>query len=176
MKINVSDIINSYRLSYKEDGEAFFHEFEEGTAGDAKLTEPVTVDIEITNDEKRFYLKGRVKGAMDLLCSRCLDYSKTPFDEAFSITLLQGYDSRYDDVHELELTHDDLLIEEFAGNEIDLSRIVYEQLALLCPINPLCSEKCKGLCQNCGTNLNEKDCGCQVDDDDHPFSALKKIK
>jgi uncharacterized protein len=41
------------------------------------------------------------------------------------------------------------------GN-IDLEPIVYEYLLLEIPINPVCREDCKGLCDICGENLNEE--------------------
>ena len=39
----------------------------------------------------------------------------------------------------------------------------------------LCSEDCKGLCPQCGADLNEGDCGCDNEVIDPRWEALKKI-
>ena len=39
----------------------------------------------------------------------------------------------------------------------------------------LCSEDCKGLCQHCGADLNEGDCGCSQENIDPRWAALVDI-
>ena len=56
-------------------------------------------------------------------------------------------------------------IEEFdayvyEGDEIDFINIVEQTLDFNLPQRVLCSEECKGLCQDCGANLNKEDCSC----------------
>jgi len=43
---------------------------------------------------------------------------------------------------------------------IDLDPDIREEIILSYPINPLCSDICKGLCPRCGCNLNEGGCNC----------------
>ena len=45
-------------------------------------------------------------------------------------------------------------------SQIDLLPALREYLILATPPHPLCQESCAGLCQVCGTNLNEGVCGC----------------
>ena len=45
-------------------------------------------------------------------------------------------------------------------SQIDLLPALREDLILAAPPHPLCQESCAGLCQVCGTNLNEGVCGC----------------
>ena len=42
----------------------------------------------------------------------------------------------------------------FEGGEIHLSEIACEQIFLEIPYQPLCQEDCKGLCPQCGRDLN----------------------
>ena len=42
----------------------------------------------------------------------------------------------------------------YTGEDIDLSPFVREQTLLALPLRPLCSEKCRGLCPDCGAELN----------------------
>ncbi len=45
-------------------------------------------------------------------------------------------------------------------SQIDLLPALREHLILATPLQPLCHERCAGLCQVCGDNLNEGVCGC----------------
>jgi uncharacterized protein len=43
---------------------------------------------------------------------------------------------------------------------IDLNNDIKEVIVLENPIKQLCSDDCKGLCQRCGTDLNQRQCDC----------------
>ena len=60
--------------------------------------------------------------------------------------------------------------------QIDLGHLVMEQLHLALPMKPLCSETCKGLCPQCGTNLNTGSCNCDPRWEDPRLAALKALK
>jgi uncharacterized protein len=49
-------------------------------------------------------------------------------------------------------------------------------ISLAEPINPVCNKRCKGLCPNCGTNLNQASCDCILDEQNNPWDALKNFK
>ena len=48
-----------------------------------------------------------------------------------------------------------------AGEELDVSEDIREELLLNLPVNMLCSDDCEGLCSECGANLNKEDCSCR---------------
>lgn len=62
-------------------------------------------------------------------------------------------------------------------HEIDLLPMIREEILLHLPLFPVCSKKCKGLCQKCGTNLNKEKCGCpeKKDIEGKPLSILKNM-
>jgi uncharacterized protein len=66
--------------------------------------------------------------------------------------------------------------EVFDGKTIDLDPIVREQVLLALPMNAVCREDCKGLCAQCGQNLNEKQCGCEPKVIDPRLAPLMNIK
>jgi uncharacterized protein len=81
------------------------------------------------------------------------------------------------DVHELYqqvLTDPDAF--EIVGDQIDLSRMVKENILLEAPIAPLCRPDCAGLCPTCGTDLNEASCDCVTVDLDPRWQALSQLK
>ena len=59
---------------------------------------------------------------------------------------------------------------------INLLDLLREELWLAWKPMVVCSEACKGLCQQCGENLNRHECKCSQHDDDHPFAALRNIR
>ena len=56
-----------------------------------------------------------------------------------------------------------------------LESVVEEHLLLSLPMQPLCSEDCKGLCTGCGANRNHQDCACPEGAGRSPFDCLKEF-
>jgi len=50
-----------------------------------------------------------------------------------------------------------------------------EQCYLSLPMKPLCRPDCRGLCPQCGTNLNRGACACRREWDDPRLTALKTL-
>ncbi len=109
--------------------------------------------------------QGTISGAVMTTCVRCLESFPSPF--SFSLSELFVTD------HSIIGADDVFLIDD--GNAIDLSPIVREEAILAVPMHAVCREDCQGLCQNCGQNLNEKDCGCEEDTSDPRFAALRNL-
>lgn len=102
-------------------------------------------------------------GETGLECVRCLRPYNQPL--AWEFTELYAFDRR-------SMTESELLVPE--NGHIDLQPLVREYAILELPILPLCREDCKGLCLECGQDLNEKDCGHRPEGDS-PFSILKDL-
>jgi uncharacterized protein len=66
--------------------------------------------------------------------------------------------------------------EPFDGHVLDLEPTLREQILLALPMDALCSEACKGLCPNCGQNLNEATCDCRADVADPRWAKLRELK
>ncbi|MEN8225445.1 MAG: DUF177 domain-containing protein, partial [Bacteroidota bacterium] len=66
----------------------------------------------------------------------------------------------------------------FSQNEdvIDLSSSFRELILIEEQIKNICKDDCKGLCSNCGENLNEGTCGCSTEIKDNTWDALKNLK
>jgi uncharacterized protein len=54
---------------------------------------------------------------------------------------------------------------------VDLTEDMREAIILAFPSYPVCSDDCKGLCQQCGANMNNVECSCKPPDDDR-WAAL----
>ena len=74
-------------------------------------------------------------------------------------------ESEYEEDLETIVTDTDLNVEE----------LLRQAILVELPLQPLCSEDCKGLCPKCGNNFNEGLCSCQKDADESPFIKLENL-
>lgn len=109
-------------------------------------------------------LQGDFSAETTLNCVRCL----TDFSHKlnWSFTELYAFDKRSE-------TESGLILPEDA--HLDIAELLREYALLEIPINTLCKPDCKGLCLECGQNLNEKDCGHRPYEADSPFAKLKDL-
>ena len=77
---------------------------------------------------------------------------------------------------EMELDSEELDEDYFQGDELDLNVLLREQILLALPLKPLCREECRGLCRQCGANLNRESCSCAAPGFNSSFAALEKLK
>ncbi|MPN53394.1 hypothetical protein SDC9_201058 [bioreactor metagenome] len=63
-------------------------------------------------------------------------------------------------------------------DEMDIGEDVRAEMLVELPMNLLCSEDCRGLCPNCGVNLNQKTCNCNGggENSDDRWGALNDLK
>ena len=59
----------------------------------------------------------------------------------------------------------------YSEEYIDLSEDIRESFLLEIPTRVLCSEKCEGLCPQCGKNLNEGKCDCRLESEETQTSS-----
>jgi uncharacterized protein len=77
---------------------------------------------------------------------------------------------------EREVEADDMTTAFYENETIDLGQLMHEQFYLVLPMKPLCAADCRGLCAQCGTNLNRGTCDCSRDWEDPRLAALKSWK
>ena len=87
------------------------------------------------------------QGQIGAECARCLQDFDLTLQTEFSD--LYAFDSR-------STTESDLILPDDAN--IDLEPLVREYLLVEEPISPLCRPDCKGLCSQCGEDLNFVTC------------------
>ncbi len=138
-----------------------------------RVTSPVHLSLDIHKDGQQFRLVGRVKATLDLACSRCLDDFRFPVEASFDVLYLPHAENTGEG--ELEVEDDDLTTAYYRDDQIDLAQLVREQFYLAAPMKPLCREACKGLCAQCGTNLNTGSCDCRPEWTDPRLEALKSL-
>jgi uncharacterized protein len=133
------------------------------------LVEPLEVDLTARSVGDGVLLRGRLRATVERECRRCLVGVRQPVDDTVDMLFAPiGED-------EDELGGEVYPLPE-RGQELDVTDAVREQLLLRAPQYVLCEEACRGLCPQCGTNLNEGSCDCVSEAAPSPWDALKQVK
>ena len=106
---------------------------------------------------ERFYFSGHLAGVARDTCRRCLAEVETPVQEDLHLLYAEsgGEDEDDPDVYPIDAREHDL----------DLRPAIREEWLLAVPALVVCKEDCKGLCAQCGADLNAGACRCaQVQD------------
>jgi len=160
------------------------------TAKKLDLTfDPTEIDLEgesvsllgktlFTGDAERIDGKADIHGAIEtdvsLDCTRCLEPITKHLEIPFHAVFVDA--SEEDTNAEAEIEEDELDESLVEDGEIDMAEVIREQILLAVPDQIFCREDCKGLCPQCGANLNLIDCKCADDDIDPRWAALKSLK
>jgi len=138
---------------------------------------PTSVDGLATRVGVTVTLGLKVQTSIDIQCGRCLEPLIIPVNSEFKYTLTPAPEEIKE--AEIELFPDivdDVNLGYYQEDDIDLDPIVLEQIVLQIPIKPLCREECRGLCPQCGADLNVESCDCRADSGDLRLAVLKNFK
>jgi len=133
-------------------------------------------DLTVVREFDHIRVAGRITVPLALSCSRCLADFTSFVDNSFTIFFRKESSVTASNEDELELGEMDLLSSVYSGDDIDLTHEIEEQVAMEIPLKPLCSDDCKGLCHECGIDLNTSSCLCSKEPASLTFSALKDFK
>ncbi|MDO4719679.1 MAG: DUF177 domain-containing protein [Peptostreptococcaceae bacterium] len=116
------------------------------------LSNPL-IEGNLRRRDGRIYGEFVVKISLKEDCSRCLMPASSDY-----ICEIRGYLMQEEEETD-DLDDDIILVEDFA---LRLEHIL--DLALLedLPAKVICSEDCRGLCPDCGANLNQTQCSCEA--------------
>ena len=160
------------------------------------------LEVSAYGDETTVFVSGRIHGWLYVACGRCLGPAKIAFDEQLRVTFVPQQQLEEDSAKAVadadeepakaapeaksaskeaaeddgpEVEEGDLDLFGYIGEIIDLEPVVREQFVLAIPYAPLCKEACKGLCSQCGADLNVAACSCPPIVDGR-WEALGKMK
>ncbi|HUN58295.1 MAG TPA: DUF177 domain-containing protein [Candidatus Binataceae bacterium] len=172
MKLRVDDISGEAKeIAFAEAEETINRTLEAGPVHEFRITGPVNVEMSYYRAGTELFFEGELTAMTAASCARCAEEFVTPSTRSFRYilvprALMSSADERADDL-------------EFAvyeGDEVDLTPLVQEQVLLALPTRPLCKEDCRGLCPQCGINLNEHHCECRTGQFDTRLAVLRHLK
>ena len=163
---------------YRQPVSTFERTFQPGEVPDDadayRIAAPVHLAFEIQKDKDKFRLVGTVNTELELSCGRCLEPYRLPVAAPFDLRYLPATEASTDTEQEVE--DEDLGTSYYRDEQIDLNELLREQFYLALPMKPLCQDACRGLCPQCGTNLNTGTCTCDPTWQDPRLAALKDLK
>lgn len=146
---------------------------------------PLHIDSNLRKMERRVLFHARGQASLGAPCGRCLSQVAVEVPLDFQMTFVPADEVAVRGEHLEEgqptgrpsrtFAADEVNEETYTGKVIDLDPVVREQLLLALPGYPVCQDNCKGLCPVCGTNLNERDCGCDRRVPDPRWAALERF-
>jgi len=159
-RLNVGFIVHE-EIGYSH---KFPLEYDKAVLGDDLTLENFNAMIVIDRTQQGLVVQGEFSGDTALECVRCLK----PYTQH-----LQGDWTELYAFNEKSVSESGLLMPD--DGHIDFTPVLREYALLEVPIKALCKPDCKGLCAECGQDLNIKDCGHRQHDENSPFAALKDL-
>jgi uncharacterized protein len=143
-----------------------------------EFRKPLKISVKAFKIRELYEVEGHFETQIRITCSRCLKNFDTLLASDFALTYAREMQGLMDvlDEKEIELKLEDVGLLYFRGEEINLQQGIQEQVVMAFPVQPLCAHNCKGLCSQCGSDLNLKDCGCRQMTGSNKFAVLKNLK
>jgi uncharacterized protein len=149
-----------------------FHEDNVQLDDDMKVIGPLNGHMRMRRTNQGLLVDGWVELTLELSCNRCLKDFELPmhvnFEEQFYPTVdvvsglpLAPFDE--DEIFPIDERH-----------QVDLTEAVRQNVLLALPMVAVCQPDCKGLCPQCGHDLNLGPCACEPEVDAR-LSVLKTL-
>lgn len=134
----------------------------------ARLDErPLTARLRAESVVEGVLVTGRVEAPAVFECARCLaEFASEVEVDVCELFLAPG--------QEAAASNDDVY--RVSGVEIDVEPMLRDAVTLGLPLNPLCRAACRGLCAQCGRDLNQSRCSCRDDDLDPRWAPLAALR
>ncbi len=149
-----------------------FHEEDIQLDDDIEVVGPIDGHVRMRRTNQGLLVDGWVELTLELSCNRCLKTFEQPmhvnFEEQFypTVDVITGLP--------LDPFDEDEIFPIDAHHEVDLTEAVRQNVLLALPMVTICQEDCKGLCPQCGQDLNLGSCECKPEMDAR-LSVLKQL-
>ena len=132
--------------------------------GTKPFVERISVRGEVTNRAGVVTLSVQVSFPLRVACDRCLEEFTRQYDYTFTHTLVRQLQDEWQDYIQVE------------DGVLNLEELILSDLLLELPTKLLCKEDCKGLCPQCGCNLNHQSCDCNKAYHDPRWDVLNTLQ
>ena len=123
---------------------------------------PVVIKGKATNVDGAIKVEADGEIEVFMSCDRCVKDVKEDIDFILDEVFVASGNAQEGD-------------ETYSGSVIDLTGAVKKSILSSLPMKVLCSEDCKGLCPQCGKDLNTGECGCKTEHIDPRFESLRSL-
>jgi uncharacterized protein len=142
--------------------------------GDFRQIEPLQVRATAELVEGQIRVNGELHTRLELVCARCLEPVHEDVTREFDLFYRPLSSVTKEEEERLKL--DDTEVAFFEGEGMFLADILAEQVLLALPMKAICRSDCRGLCPQCGVNLNNEECRCESHAADPRMAPLARLK
>jgi uncharacterized protein len=123
--------------------------------------------VRLMRTDRRILAQGQLGVVVQAECVRCLEpVPRLPLQVDFEESFL---------LHPINASKRTTTYGVTDDGYLDITHPLREQIIVSIPIRPLCRPDCRGLCSQCGQNLNHGPCNCSKDDLDPRLAVLKSL-
>ena len=162
-------IMDVHRLLAQPAGTVMEFDIEEGPrrlAGDLDVAF-LRGKVQFLRTDYGLFAHGEIATKLRIQCVRCL----APISCALVIRLADQFAH-----NPRALDQDQDAVFPISGKgTVDLALPLRDHILLDLPLHPLCRPDCRGLCSQCGANLNETQCDCSAAQIDPRLAVLKRL-
>jgi uncharacterized protein len=174
VKLRIEDIsAREKTLDYLEPQAEVNRLLEQGPIREYRVEHPYAVHLSYYRSGMEVFFSGLLDADVVATCARCAEdfalHRQRDFRFVVAPKSMGEYNGR-------NLNAEDLEFSLYEGEEVDVSPLVREQLLLALSSPPVCAEGCRGLCPQCGVNLNLQSCSCSAPSLDPRLEALRSLK
>jgi uncharacterized protein len=116
---------------------------------------PVKYDLKINLVDCELVVRGEIKADVSFICMRCTEFFRVTVQDSSFLRVVQVNDNT---------------------ESVDLTGDIRETIILAFAVSPVCDSGCKGLCDQCGTNLNKEKCECVPPAGEDRWGALNELR
>ncbi len=149
----------------------------EGTEGRHK---PIRITAILRREDDRYGFAGHLATSVGLACALCNTVFRQVVELDFSLRYRPAGSTQLSTAtlpEDHELTPGECDVEQLDDQgRIDLISFSRDQIYLALPLQPRCRENCRGLCSQCGTDLNTATCACAIRPPDPRLAALAELR
>lgn len=168
MLIHLSDVITNESKTLEQSVE-FTADVIRFQQGEFRILDKTPFLFKVVNTgNKVLKLEGTGRIVVAIPCARCLEDVPTEFPLTIErkLDMKQSEEDRIKDLDESNY---------ITGVDLDVDRLIYNEILTQWPLKVLCKEDCKGICSQCGTNLNHGTCSCEEEPKDPRMAAISDI-
>jgi len=136
---------------------------------DQRFLSDIHVHVQVSLVDEDYLVQIQSESKAELVCDRC--------NETFSGVVTGNVDTlfTFDQEKCRDELDDEVRLLKSQDQSINITQDVVDALFLAVPSKILCSSECKGLCTQCGSNLNKTNCHCTSNKMDPRWEGLKNV-
>ena len=166
MYINLSDVLSELHKPIDRKVPVEMEAFE-SALGSMRIVEKDDASITVKHvKQKELLIDGSCRLVIQIPCDRCLEPVDVTFDLNFSKNVDLSDNVQIDELDEKNYID---------GYNLDVDKLLYNEILIGWPMKILCSDTCKGICNTCGQNLNKGTCNCEDTSLDPRMSVIRDV-